>query len=179
LGSPASFTKLFSFQILAEKEKMALEHHDALEAQQSISAELKDQLIQAGLQHARALKEAIAAGDSKVEEARKEFADATAQLRKELEEETRQLQQALDRNAELTGQQAELDRMVRDADAQAPSKCLSFLIFFNLPSPVVYLKTVLSFSRVLSGLPGARAQEGHGAAGREPCSRSGSSLGRT
>jgi hypothetical protein len=32
-----------------------------------------------------ALKEAIAAGDAKVEEARREFADATAQLRKELE----------------------------------------------------------------------------------------------
>jgi hypothetical protein len=70
-----------------------------------------------------ALKEAIAAGDAKVEEARREFADATAQLRKELEEETRLLQQAQNRNAELTADQAEFDLMVIDADAQALSKC--------------------------------------------------------
>nr|XP_051209479.1 uncharacterized protein LOC127326734 [Lolium perenne] len=103
----------------AEKEKVALEHRNTLEAQRSNSAELKDQLVQARLQHERALKEAKAAGDGKVEEARKEFADATAQLRKELEEETGLLQRALDRNTELTAQQAELDRMVRDTDAQA------------------------------------------------------------
>jgi hypothetical protein len=68
------------FRIAAEKEKLALEHRNALEAQRNNAAELKDQLVQAGLQHARALKEAIAAGDAKVEEARKEFADAAGQL---------------------------------------------------------------------------------------------------
>ena len=71
---------------------MALEHQSALAAQRSNAAELKDQLVQTKLQHERALKEAKAAGDGKVEEARKEFADATAQLRKELEEETVLLQ---------------------------------------------------------------------------------------
>ena len=71
---------------------MALEHRNALEAQRNNFAELKDQLVQARLQHERALKEAKAAGDGKVEEARKEFAEATAQLREELEEETGLLQ---------------------------------------------------------------------------------------
>ena len=71
---------------------MALEHQSALAAQRSNAAELKDQLVQARLQHERALKEAKAAGDGKVEEARKEFAEATAQLREELEEETGLLQ---------------------------------------------------------------------------------------
>jgi septal ring factor EnvC (AmiA/AmiB activator) len=74
----------------------------------------------------RALKEAIAAGNAKVEETRKEFADVTAQLQKELEEETGLLQQVLDQNAELTARQAELDRMVSDTDAQALSKCIFF-----------------------------------------------------
>ena len=71
---------------------MALEHQNALAAQQNNAAELKDQLVQARLQHEQALKEAKAAGDGKVEEVWKEFAEATAQLRKELEEETGLLQ---------------------------------------------------------------------------------------
>jgi hypothetical protein len=181
LSSPASFTELLSFQIAAEKEKVALEHQNALEAQRSNFAELKDQLVQARLQHERALKEAKAAGDGKVEEARKEFADATARLRKELEEETGLLQQALDRNAELTAQQAELDRMVRDTDAQALSKCLLFSQYFSTCfSQWCTLKPFSSFSfRALSGFPGARAQEDPGAAGWEPNRRRGSSLEHT
>ena len=159
---------------------MALEHRNALEAQRSNSAELKDQLVQARLQHERALKEAKAAGDGKVEEARKEFAEATAQLRKELEEETGLLQQALDRNAELTAQQAEFERMVRDTDAQALSKCLLFSYFSTCLSQRCTLKPFSFFSfRVLSGFPGARAQEGHGAAGWEPYLRCGSPLEHT
>jgi chemotaxis protein histidine kinase CheA len=81
------------FRIAAEKEKLALEHHNALQAQRNNAVELKDQMVQAGLQHAQALKEAIAAGEAKVEEARKELADATGQLRKELEERAKQLKE--------------------------------------------------------------------------------------
>jgi t-SNARE complex subunit (syntaxin) len=124
LSTLASFTELLSFLIAAEKEKVALEHCNALEAQRSNAAELKDQLVQAGLEHARALKEAKAACEAKVDEALKDFADATGQLRKELEEETRLLQQAQDRNTELMADQAEFDLMVIDTDAQALSKCL-------------------------------------------------------
>ena len=52
-------------------------------------------MVQAGLQHAKALKEAIAAGEAKVEEARKQFAGAEEQLRRKLEEQKklRQLEQ--------------------------------------------------------------------------------------
>ncbi|KAK1681696.1 hypothetical protein QYE76_042544 [Lolium multiflorum] len=49
----------------AEKEKLALEHRNALQALRNNAAELKDQLVQAWLEGARALKEAIAAGDAK------------------------------------------------------------------------------------------------------------------
>ncbi|KAK1664990.1 hypothetical protein QYE76_053149 [Lolium multiflorum] len=103
----------------AEKEELAVQHRRKLEAHRKDAAELKDQLIQAGLQHARVLKEAIAAGDAKVEEARKEFADAAGQLRKELEEDTKLLQQAQERNAELVSDQVSLDRIIIDTDAQA------------------------------------------------------------
>jgi hypothetical protein len=44
-------------------------------------------LIQAGLQQAEALKGAIAAGEAKVDEARKQLTDANEQLHRELEEE--------------------------------------------------------------------------------------------
>jgi hypothetical protein len=133
---------------------VSLEHRNALEAQRSNSAELKDQLVQARLQHEWVLKEAIATGDGKVEEAWKEFADATGQLRRELEEETGLLQQALDRNAELIAQQAELERMVRDTDAQALSKCLLFSYFSTCFSQRCTLKPFSFFSfRVTFWIP--------------------------
>jgi hypothetical protein len=55
---------------------LLLQHGRNLKAHRDEAAKLKDQLIQAGLQHAGSLKEAIASGDAKVEEARKKFAEA-------------------------------------------------------------------------------------------------------
>jgi seryl-tRNA synthetase len=95
------FLLSFSIPDLAEKEELTLQHSHDLEAQRNEAAKLKDQLIKAGLQHVRELKEAIAASDAKVEEARKEFAEATEQLRALLEEETRLLHLEQDQNAEL------------------------------------------------------------------------------
>jgi multidrug resistance efflux pump len=46
-------------------------------------------LIQAGSEHAKALKEAISAGNAQVEDAKKQFAEAKEQLRRELEDERR------------------------------------------------------------------------------------------
>ncbi|KAM0848037.1 hypothetical protein ACQ4PT_054640 [Festuca glaucescens] len=79
----------------AEKEKLALQHQNELQAQKNETAKLKEELIQAGLRHAGALKEAIAAGEAKVEEAKNQFADAEEKLRRELGEEKklRQLEQ--------------------------------------------------------------------------------------
>ncbi|KAM0824288.1 hypothetical protein ACQ4PT_070297 [Festuca glaucescens] len=85
----------------AEKEELSLQHQRDLQAQRNETAKLKEQLVKAGLQHAGALKEAIAAGEAKVEEARKQFADAEEQLRRELEEERKLRQQEQERNDEL------------------------------------------------------------------------------
>ena len=65
-------------RLSAEKEKLALQHQNELQAQKNESAKLKEELIQAGLRHAGALKEAVAAGEAKVEEAKKQLADAEA-----------------------------------------------------------------------------------------------------
>nr|XP_051211524.1 uncharacterized protein LOC127329017 [Lolium perenne] len=103
----------------AEKERLALEHRKALDAQENISAELKDKLIQAELQHAREIKEAKAAGEAKLDEALKDFSDASGQLQKELEEETRLLKEAQVRNVTLASDQAEFDRLVIQTDELA------------------------------------------------------------
>nr|XP_051201858.1 uncharacterized protein LOC127315405 [Lolium perenne] len=103
----------------AEKDELLLQHQRELKAQRDEAAKLKDQLIEARLKHARSLQEAIAAGDAKVEEARKQFAEAEGQLRAELEEDTKLLHLEQDRNAELVANQASLDEMIMDTDAQA------------------------------------------------------------
>jgi hypothetical protein len=112
----ASFIELLLFRIAAEKEKLALEHHALLEAQRDIAAELKDKLIQAELRHTRVLKEAKAVGEAKLEEALRDFNDASGQLRKDLDEGAKLLKQAQDRNTALLSDQAEFDRMVIQTD---------------------------------------------------------------
>ena len=52
----------------------------------------------------------------------KDFADASTQLRKELEEESELRKEAQARNATLTTDQAEYERLVIQADALALSK---------------------------------------------------------
>ncbi|KAK1649224.1 hypothetical protein QYE76_067029 [Lolium multiflorum] len=103
----------------AEKEKLALEHNNALEAQRSSFGELKEKLIQAEVRHAEALKEAKAAGEAMVKEVRKELAEATGKLEKQLEDKAKQLKEVQDRNAALLADQAEFDRLIAQADNQA------------------------------------------------------------
>ncbi|KAM0907458.1 hypothetical protein ACQ4PT_016110 [Festuca glaucescens] len=102
-----------------EKEKLALQHQNELQAQKDETAKLKEELIQAGLRHAGALKEAVAAGEAKVEEAKKQFADAEERLRQELEEEKKLREMERDRNAVLAAAQASLGQMIKDTDAKA------------------------------------------------------------
>jgi t-SNARE complex subunit (syntaxin) len=116
------------FRITAEKEQLVLEHRKALDAQENISTELKDKLVQAELRHSRELKDTQAVAEAKLDESLKDFSDASAQLRKELEEESRLLKEARDRNAVLTSDQAKYDRLVIQADTLAFSKSL-FLSF--------------------------------------------------
>jgi gas vesicle protein len=54
------------------------------------------------VQHAGALKEAIAAGEEKVEEAKKQLVDAQEQLRQEIEEERKLRKLEQERNNELS-----------------------------------------------------------------------------
>ncbi|KAM0901505.1 hypothetical protein ACQ4PT_019952 [Festuca glaucescens] len=75
--------------------------------------------LKAGLQHAGALKEAIAAGEAKVEEAKKQLADAQDQLRQELEEERKLRKLEQERNNELSAVQASIGQMVQDVDDKA------------------------------------------------------------
>ena len=82
--------------------------------------------MEAELRHSRELKDAQAAAEAKLDESLKEFSDASAQLRKELEEESRLRKEAQDRNATLTSDQAEYDRLVVQADALALSKSFFF-----------------------------------------------------
>jgi hypothetical protein len=84
---------------------------------------MKAQLLQMGMQHAQALKDAAAAGEAKVEEAKKHFAEAEGQLRRELEEEWKLRELERDRNAILAAAQASLGQIIKDTDAKALSRC--------------------------------------------------------
>ncbi|KAK1608457.1 hypothetical protein QYE76_032130 [Lolium multiflorum] len=103
----------------AEKEQLVLKHREALSAQETISAGLKDELAQAELRHDRELKEAKAAAEAKLDETLKEFTDSTAVLRAELEEQTGAQKAAQERIATLTTDQTEYDRLVMQTDALA------------------------------------------------------------
>ncbi|KAM0890754.1 hypothetical protein ACQ4PT_026841 [Festuca glaucescens] len=117
-------------------------------AQRNETAKLKDQLVEAGLQHAGALKEAIAAGEAKVEEARKQFADTEEQLRRELEEERKLRQQEQERNDELLAVQVSFDQMVKDVDDKA------LKIF---PDSQVRVEATVAKARIEDSVPDANA----------------------
>jgi hypothetical protein len=159
------------FRITAEKEQLACDHRKALDAQEKISAELKDKLMEAELRHSRELKDAQAASEVKLDESLKDFSDANTQLRKELEEESRLLKEAQAQNAQLAADQLEFDRLIIQDDTLALSKSLFFFSFvFKLifSGSMSYADSLLLFffpSRSFSGFPVVRAQEGDGAQG--------------
>ncbi|KAM0931747.1 hypothetical protein ACQ4PT_000057 [Festuca glaucescens] len=103
----------------AEKEKLALQHQNELQAQKNETAKLKEELIQAGLRHVGALKEAVAAGEAKVEEAKKQFAHTEERLRQELGEEKKLRQLEQERADALLAVQVSLDEMIKDVDDKA------------------------------------------------------------
>jgi hypothetical protein len=97
---------------------------------------MKAEQLEVGMQHAQALKDVAAAGEAKVEEAKKQFAEAEEQLRQELEEEKELRKLEQDRNAKLAANQVSLGQMIKDTDAQALSKCsfplcLPAFVFFT------------------------------------------------
>ena len=114
------------FRIAAEKEQLAKEHQEALDAQRKISAELKDKLMEAELHHSQELKDAKAAAEAKLDDTLKEFTNSSAVLRAELEEESKARKAAEERIGVLTTDQAAYDRLVLQADALALSKSFFF-----------------------------------------------------
>ncbi|KAK1611815.1 hypothetical protein QYE76_035488 [Lolium multiflorum] len=86
-------TQLSNLQ--AEKEQLIRDHQKALDAQKTISRELKDQAIQAALRHDQELKDAKAAAEARLVEA------------------------AEDQVARLTAEQKEYDELVTRTDALA------------------------------------------------------------
>ncbi|KAM0857704.1 hypothetical protein ACQ4PT_048304 [Festuca glaucescens] len=118
--------KLSHSQCQAEKEELSLQHQRDLQAQRTETDKLKEQLVQAGLQLAGALKEAIAAGEAKVEEAKKQLAEAQDQLRQELEEERKLRKLEKERNDELLLVQASVGQLIKDLDDKAQSMYLAF-----------------------------------------------------
>jgi molybdopterin converting factor small subunit len=105
---------------------LSLQHLRDLRAQRTETANLKEQLVQAGLQPAGALKEAISTSKAEVEEAKKQLAEAQNQLRQELEEERKLQKLEKERNDELLLVQALVGQSIKDLDDKAQSMYLAF-----------------------------------------------------
>ncbi|XP_071683843.1 uncharacterized protein [Lolium perenne] len=103
----------------AEKEQLAKEHQQALDAQRTRFSELKDKLMEAEVRHSQELKDAKAAAETKLDDTLKEYAHNSEVLRLELEEQSKARKAAEDRIGILTTDQAEYDRLVMQADALA------------------------------------------------------------
>jgi hypothetical protein len=157
------FLLTFPFRILGEKEQLIRDHRKALDTQEIFSRGLKDQLIQAALHHDKEMKDAQAAAAAKLDEFLEESTNSNAMLRAELEEESKARKAAEDWVALLTGEQKEYDQLVMQTDALALSKFFFFifrLLLISLYLPVAYPYLFSLSCRALSGLAGARAEEG-------------------
>jgi hypothetical protein len=123
------FCSNFFLRVSAEKEQLLRDHQKALDAQKTISRELKEQAMQAALQHSQELKDAKAAAEARLAEVVDDSANSTAVLRTELEEERKARKAAEHRIELLTTDHKEYDRLVMQIDALALSKILSCLFF--------------------------------------------------
>jgi hypothetical protein len=123
---PVIFLLTLCSRIAAEKEQLAKEHQQALDAQRTRFSELKDKLMEAEVRHSQELKDAQAAAETKLDDTLKEYAHNSEVLRLELEEQSKARKAAEDRIGVLTTDQAESDRLVMQADALAFSKSFFF-----------------------------------------------------
>jgi hypothetical protein len=139
------FCSNFFLRVSAEKEQLLRDHQKALDAQQTTSRELKEQAMQAALQHSQELKDAKAAAEARLAEVVDDSANSTAVLRAELEEERKarkaaeleleeekKARKAAERHVELmTTDHKEYDRLVMQIDALALSKLLPLLLLIS------------------------------------------------
>lgn len=123
-----------SFRVLDEKEQLIRQHREALDAQETYSKGLKDQLIQLGLKHNEAMKAAQATAEAKLNEALEDANNSTMVLRAELEEGAKARKAAEEQAARLEGEQKEYDLLVMQTDQLAFRKFFFFLFRFLLIS---------------------------------------------
>jgi hypothetical protein len=119
-----------SFRVSEEKDKLSRKHQEELSAQKASYKELKDQLIQLGLDHAKALKAAESAAEAKLNEALEDAGNANVVLQAELEEAAKARKAAEDKASRLDAEKQEYDLLVKQTDALALRKFLFFPFWF-------------------------------------------------
>nr|XP_051201767.1 uncharacterized protein LOC127315307 [Lolium perenne] len=111
-------------KLQGEKEQLIKEHHEALDAQKTALRELKEQAMQAALQHEQALKDARVAAEARLAEVVEDSTNSNTVLTAELEEE-KKARKAAERLIDvMTTDHKEYDRLVMQIDALAFRKPL-------------------------------------------------------
>ncbi|KAK1694067.1 hypothetical protein QYE76_010764 [Lolium multiflorum] len=102
-----------------EKDQLIQQHQEELSAHKTSYQELKSQLIQLGLDHAKALKTAEADAAAKMNEALEDASNATVVLRAELEELAKARKGAEEKAARLEEEHKECNQLILQTDALA------------------------------------------------------------
>ncbi|KAK1682881.1 hypothetical protein QYE76_043729 [Lolium multiflorum] len=99
-----------------EKEQLIKQHQEELGAQKTSYQELKSQLVQLGLDHAKALEAAAADAAAKMNEALENASDATVVLQAELEELAKARKAAEEKVARLEEERKECHQLILQTD---------------------------------------------------------------
>ncbi|KAK1693858.1 hypothetical protein QYE76_010555 [Lolium multiflorum] len=99
-----------------EKEQLIKQHQEELSAQRTSYQELKSQLVQLGLDHAKALEAAAADAAAKMNEALENASDATVVLQAELEELAKARKAAEEKVARLEEERKECHQLILQTD---------------------------------------------------------------
>ncbi|KAK1676992.1 hypothetical protein QYE76_037840 [Lolium multiflorum] len=102
-----------------EKDQLIRQHQEELSAHKTSYQELKSQLIQLGLDHAKALKAAEADAAAKMDEALEDASNATVVLRAELEELAKARKGAEEKAARLEEEHKECNQLILQTDTLA------------------------------------------------------------
>ncbi|KAK1694006.1 hypothetical protein QYE76_010703 [Lolium multiflorum] len=102
-----------------EKDQLIQQHQEELSAHKTSYQELKSQLIQLGLDHAKVLKAAEADAAAKMDEALEDASNATVVLRAELEELAKARKGAEEKAARLEEEHKECNQLILQTDALA------------------------------------------------------------
>jgi uncharacterized membrane protein len=116
------------FPVTGEKDELSRQHQEELNALKTSYQELKSQLIQLGLDHAKALKAAEVTAAAKLDEALENACNATVVLRAELEEMTKARKGAEEKAARLEEGHKECDQLILQTDTLALRKLFSFTL---------------------------------------------------